>query len=427
MDPSGEGGGLRGPPEGYGWGVKGWGARRAGRPLRHARPAGQVRNHSWAVSAAALTLIGTMVVVLVTALNSSGRPLLAVASPSGASTAGAAPRLSLPIASVEPEAAASTTPSAVPSPGASTATVRASRFGAGLLIADRGNGRLLFVDDKGKVLWRFPVRGSLAPGQRFAADDAFISPDGKTIVANEEQHEVIVRIDIATRKVIWQYGHFDRAGSGRGQLHTPDDAYPLANGDIIVADIENCRILQIAPDKHVVHQWGRTGVCVDRAPWTYGRPNGDTPLPDGGILITEIKDSRVVRLSASGRVLFDFHVPVRYPSDAQLMRNGNVLVADYSSPGQVVIMSPTGHLVWRYAPTSGVRRLDHPSLAVELADGTIALNDDFRHRIVVIDPRTDRIVWQYGHTDRRGTTAGYLYVPDGIDPIPMGTALGGSG
>ncbi len=109
------------------------------------------------------------------------------------------------------------------------------------------------------------------------------------------------------------------------------------------------------------------------------------------------------------------------------MRNGNVLVADYSSPGQVVIMSPTGHLVWRYAPTSGVRRLDHPSLAVELADGTIALNDDFRHRIVVIDPRTDRIVWQYGHTDRRGTTAGYLYVPDGIDPIPMGTALGGSG
>jgi len=101
-----------------------------------------------------------------------------------------------------------------------------------------------------------------------------LSPDGLTIVANDETHEVIDRIDIATGKITWQYGHYNRAGSGAGFLHTPDDAYPLANGDIASPDIENCRVIENQPDKQIVHQWGTTRDCVVGAPATYGRPNG---------------------------------------------------------------------------------------------------------------------------------------------------------
>ncbi len=152
-------------------------------------------------------------------------------------------------------------------------------------------------------------------------------------------------------------------------------------------------------------------------------PNGDTPLPDGGLLITEIRGSRVVRLSPTGKVLFDIHVPALYPSDAQLDRHGNVIVADYSNPGQVLAVSPRGRVLWRYGPRSGPGRLDHPSLATPLADGTVSINDDFRHRIVVLDPKTMRIVWQYGRTDVPGRGANRLFVPDGHQPIPAGTAL----
>ena len=296
----------------------------------------------------------------------------------------------------------------------------AAPFAASLLIADRGNGRLLVISNTGRILWKFPVVGSLPKGQAFAADDAFISPDGKTIVANDEDHQVIDRIDIATLKVIWQYGTYDRAGSGKGQLHTPDDAYPLANGDVMVADIGNCRVLLIAPDKSIRRQWGRTGVCVANAPYTYGSPNGATPLPDGGVLITQIRGSRVTRLNAAGKVIFDIHVPLFYPSDAQLDANGNVVVADYHSPGAVIGISPKGKLLWRYGPKSGPGRLDHPSLATPLPNGLVSINDDDRQRIVVIDPRTLRIVWQYGHTDRAGTAPGYLSDPDGHQPMPPG-------
>jgi outer membrane protein assembly factor BamB len=316
-----------------------------------------------------------------------------------------------------PTSANSSAAAPSPSPSASSDAI----FPGGLLIADRANGRILVVNDAGTVLWRFPKSpADLPKGQAFSADDAFIAPDHRTIVANDEFHEVIDRIDIATGRIVWQYGRYASPGPAKGQLHTPDDGYPLANGDIVVADIENCRILEIAPDKSIARQWGRTGDCVHKAGVSFARPNGDTPLPDGGILITEIHGSRVVRLAADGHVVFDIHVPVVYPSDAQLDPNGNVVVADFSKHGQVVCVDPTGKLVWRYAPSSGPGALDHPSLATPLPSGLVSVNDDFRHRIVVIDPQTGKIVWQYGRTDRNSTALGYLDTPDGHEPMPPG-------
>jgi outer membrane protein assembly factor BamB len=304
----------------------------------------------------------------------------------------------------------------------STTAVPAGPFAGDLMIADRQNGRILIVDSAGAIRWRFPVAGSLPRGQGFAADDAFLAPDGRTIVANEEQNQVVVRIDIATRRVIWEYGRYGVAGARPGELRTPDDAYPLADGNVIVADIGNCRVIEINRAKRITRQWGRTGVCRDHAPRSYGSPNGDTPLPDGGLLITEIKGSRVVRLDRTGHVVFDIHVPTAYPSDAHLDAHGNILVVDYSSPGAIVRLDRHGRVLWRYAPRSGRGRLDHPSLAIDLGNGLVAVNDDFRHRVLVIDPRTNRIVWQYGHTDRHGRSAGYLFTPDGIDLIPPDVA-----
>jgi outer membrane protein assembly factor BamB len=378
------------------------------------------------------TLRGTRRPLLLTALAvfalGAGIVLL-TRPPAGSLTAAVLPTATLPAtaapAATETAPAATTpVPTTTADPGTaapSAQPIAAGPFAGGVLIADRANGRILAVGDGGQILWRFPASSAALPaGQAFAADDAFLDPSGTSIVANDETHDVIDRIDIASGRITWQYGTYGRAGSRITQLHTPDDAYPLANGNIVVADIENCRILEIAPDKSIAHQWGQTGVCRHQAGVTFARPNGDTPLPDGGLLVTEIGGSRVVRLSADGRVVFDIHVPVAYPSDAQLDANGNVIVVDYSTHGQVVAVSPTGHLVWRYAPTSGPGALNHPSLATPLANGLVSVNDDFRHRLVVIDPRSGHIVWQYGRTDIHGTRTGYLNTPDGHQPLPAG-------
>jgi outer membrane protein assembly factor BamB len=381
-------------------------------------------------------LVTLLVAVAGFTLLSSGSPRTSPSpgsgssGPSAGSPAGSSPGASTGAAGVAPSfpstSAASAAPAETGSPASSPAPTRETTgpFPGGLLIADRGNNRLLIVNNARKVLWRFPVAGSVPSGQGFSADDAFLSPDGRTITANEEQRQVVVRIDIATKKIVWEYGHYGVIGSAAGYLNTPDDAYPLANGDVVIADIFNCRVIQVSPAKEIVRQWGHTRVCRHRPGYDYNDPNGDTPLPDGGLLITEIVGSRVVRLDAAGGVVFDIHVPAVYPSDAQLDPQGNVVVADYTSPGAVMAVTPTGKLLWRYGPTSGPGRLDHPSLAVPRADGTVVLNDDFRHRILLIDPQRGTILWQYGVTDQRGTGPNHLYIPDGLDQLPTGLIPG---
>ena len=129
------------------------------------------------------------------------------------------------LVAMAPPLVAGPTPS---TPQQSPMPIARGAFAGDLLIADRGNGRILIVDAQGQILWRFPVAGSLPPGQSFSADDAFLSPDGRTISANEEMRQMLVRIDIATHRIVWEYGHYGRAGAGAGYLNTPDDAYPLA-------------------------------------------------------------------------------------------------------------------------------------------------------------------------------------------------------
>jgi hypothetical protein len=36
----------------------------------------------------------------------------------------------------------------------------------------------------------------------------------------------------------------------------------------------------------------------------------------------------------------------------------------------------------------------------------------------VIDPKTNKIVWQYGQTATPGSTAGFLHTPESVDLLP---------
>jgi hypothetical protein len=114
---------------------------------------------------------------------------------------------------------------------------------------------------------------------------------------------------------------------------------------------------------------------------------------------------------------------VAYPSDSNEVSPGVYVTVDYSSPGALETFDSAGRVLWRYHPLPGDAQLNHPSLALPLPDGDFLMNDDRNHRVVVIDPRTDRIVWQYGVTGRPGTGPGLLDNPDGVDLAPPESLL----
>jgi len=294
-----------------------------------------------------------------------------------------------------------------------------------VLIADEDNSRLLLVDPQGRIRWQFPRPSDLPRGYVFGPpDDAFISPDGRSIVATQEMYDTVSMINIATRSITSRYGHPGAPGSAPGYFSHPDDAMLLPAGDLLLADIVNCRILLLSPGRwHVIRQFGSTSSCAHDPPASFGSPNGVFPLHDGNFLVTEINGDWVDEMSLQGHVYWSAHPPgVAYPSDANEIGPGRYLVTDYSDPGQIVIFDRAGHALWRFRP-GGAQALNHPSLALPLPNGNILVNDDYNDRVIVIDPRTSRIVWQYGHYGVPGRAAGYLDNPDGVDMAPPDSLL----
>ena len=295
----------------------------------------------------------------------------------------------------------------------------AAPFQGRLLIADRGNNRLLLIDAAKHVLWRYPSPGAPAPpGGFYYPDDAFFIRHGTAIISNQEGNETIVEIAFPSGRVLWRYGHPRVAGGGPGYLNEPDDAYLLRDGRVAVADARNCRVLLIG--KRATTQIGTTQQCVHDPPRSLGAPNGDTPLADGNLLVSEIHGTSVDEITLGGRLVWSVRLPIAYPSDPQQLGPDLYLVADYSRPGGIVEFTREGRIVWVYRARGGAAMLDHPSLAERLPNGLIAVNDDYRHRVVVIDPATRRIVWQYGRTDQAGTAPGLLNTPDGFDLLAPG-------
>ena len=286
-----------------------------------------------------------------------------------------------------------------------------------IVIADRRNNRLIEVAPNQRIVWEFP-----SPNLKVyrGNEDVNFSADGRRLAVSEEDNFDVHIVDYEQRTITWTYGVPDTRGSTGTLLNYPDDAHLLADGKFLTADIRNCRVLIIEPeDSTIATQWGQPGQCRHNPPHQLAYPNGATPMDNGDILVSEISDAWISRITREGKLLWSVRAPhVQYPSDAFPTVDGKqVIVADFSKPGRVVIFDPaTGKASWEYAESDGDKLLDHPSIARELPDtGDVLVVDDLHDRVIVIDRQTKAIIWQYGVTGVKGHAPGYLNYPDGVD------------
>src|SRR5512135_309529 len=109
----------------------------------------------------------------------------------------------------EPETASSETaaedeyeavvPPAMPVSATETQATPADQTGLGgydVLIADRGNNRIIEVTPDKKIVWEYDFD---LPRPGLGADDAFFADGGKTIIAGLEEWQTIQLIDYATK------------------------------------------------------------------------------------------------------------------------------------------------------------------------------------------------------------------------------------
>ena len=200
-------------------------------------------------------------------------------------------------------------------------------------------------------------------------------------MVNEEDNYDIHIIDYETRALTWTFGASDTKGSKPGYFNYPDDAHLLSDGKVVTADIRNCRVQFIDPETStIIGQWGKEGTCKHDPPRFLAYPNGSTPLPNGDVLVTEITDAWITRLTRDGKVVWSVRAPamcVIRPtrsrratggSSSPTSRNPAASSSSNRSPRKVAV----GVLRARRR----TKVLDHPSLALELPNGNVVANDD---------------------------------------------------
>jgi hypothetical protein len=286
-------------------------------------------------------------------------------------------------------------------------------FTGHLLIAESSyKSRILEINPAGRVTWTALTTSPPLPRPLGPPDDAFYTLNCSAIVANSEYGQGAVAIDRLSHALVWQVGTYLRRGHGLKQFSNPDDAVPAADGSVWLADIDNCRLLHLGGTTgSVIGVLGGRG-CRHNPPLQYSLPNGAFPTRDGSLVVTEISGHWVTWLDPNGTVRWSRRVPAAYPSDAMALPDGSVLLTDYSSVGSVLRIGANGKVLWRYSPR-GAGQLNHPSIAIPLAVNRIAICDDFGNRIVVVDPTTSRVVWEWS-----GNIAYHLVRPDGLDYRP---------
>ena len=202
-------------------------------------------------------------------------------------------------------------------------------------------------------------------------------------ISNQEQNETIVGSS-PTRQggIIWSYGHPGRTGTlAPGHLSEPDDAYPLKNGQVTVADAQNCLVLVINHNQTVADQ--------DRYQRPVRAPPADLDgLPERGHAPGRRQRARL----GDHRFLGDRVHPGLASCPGRFSRRSATRRTPSSSDLTATSSPTTPHpgRSWSSTAPGGsctattIRpdraRPNHPSLAELLPSGVFMLNDDYNDR-----------------------------------------------
>lgn len=191
------------------------------------------------------------------------------------------------------------------------------------------------------------------------------------------------------------------------------------DGDILIADQFNNRVIEVKPNTHeIVWQFGdgsnipgrHSVVGVNDAqkvgPFTLiagtGIPPGGTPdCPNG------CPDNRVMLVNPGRQIVWQYGKAgvtgsgpdeLNTPVQNTWLPNGHVLITDQGNQ-RVIEVTRKKKIVWQYGTTGtagcGDNQLNNPNSAELLANGDILMADESNNRVIEVN-RQLQIVWSYG-------------------------------
>jgi len=241
------------------------------------------------------------------------------------------------------------------------------------------DNRVFLVDMAGRILWQYGQAGVTGSGDNqlnAPVQAAFLSgfpghPGFHVIITDQGNQRVIV-VNVFTGKIVWQYGTTGVIGMGPNQLNNPNSAEVLENGNILIADELNNRVIEITPAGSIVKTF-TVGGALNTAAFASRLPNGHTLISDAG-------NNRIVEVDSTDHIAWQYVTNMGANSNANpqptrgvRLRNGNTLISDQFN-NRVIEVTPGGRIVFQQGKTNvignGFNRLNGPYDAKQNGDFT---------------------------------------------------------
>lgn len=315
-----------------------------------------------------------------------------------------------------------------------------------ILITDQFNNRVIEIDPAGYIVWQFgggpdnitstAIIGTndaervggltlmagtgIPPGvaQSAAACQSSGCVDNRVLLVNHNGH------------IVWQYGQFGVTGCGPNQLNVPVQNTYLPNGNVLITDQSNERIIEVKRSGNsggtIVWWFGQDNSSCN-GPSQLNNPNAAELLVNGHILISDENNNRAIEVThvygqastivntytqAGGTAFSGLAFASRLP-------NGHTLVTD-SNNSRIVETDEAGDVFWQFnTNTPGSNPSGPlPTRAVRLANGNTLISDQFNDRVIEVDMSVNSgasgmIVRTYGTINTPGFNLGNASVLNG--------------
>jgi len=266
-----------------------------------------------------------------------------------------------------------------------------------ILIADQFNNRVIEADPAGDIVWQFGLGpNDFSPKSIIGCNDAQRvgqltlmagtgTPAGVIPQATNGAPDNRVLLVNQKGDIVWQYGQFGQTGSDSNLLNTPVQCTWLPNSHVLITDQGNARIIEVTLSNQIVWQYpGPNTNAADQL----NNPNSAELLENGNILIADENNNRAIEVTRAHQIVKTFTAGGTAGFLAFASRLENNVVWQY-----VINTNPPGVL----APL--------PTRAVRLANGDTLISDQFNNRIIRVAP-AGQIVASYGLPLAGGTGIG---------------------
>jgi len=246
-------------------------------------------------------------------------------------------------------------------------------------IADTHNGRTLEINSSGEIIG---VELGMSEPHRIKPVN-----ENELLIVDSCASQVIL-IDRTSRESLWSYGlGHKKHGKNKGQLNNPTDATVLSNGNILIADTGNGRLLELNNQGKMV--WSSENKSFK---YSLNLPISVQDLKNGNFLVTDAGLNKVIEISKKGDIVWSFGTgqsgnkdnQLDYPTDSLRLDNGNTMIVD-SLNYRILEISKEGYFIWEFGGRGQPDGLFEPTSIAWLPNNHILIADQHNHRVVEID------------------------------------------